>query len=65
MLDEGDDFLEILDHVDLLAENEQSIFGDSFDDLMSELAEPVNTRKTTRIKTLHIFEASGDYTDTL
>ncbi|MDU0406864.1 hypothetical protein ML8HA_02696 [Lactococcus lactis] len=32
---------------------------------MSELAEPVNTRKTTRIKTLHIFEASGDYTDTL
>ena len=65
LLDEGDDFLEILDNVDLLAENEQSIFGDSFDDLMSELAEPVNTRKTTRIKTLHIFEASGDYTDTL
>lgn len=65
LLDEGDDILEMLDNVDLLPENEQSVFGDSFDDLMSELAEPVNARKTTTIKTLNIFEVSGDYTDVL
>ena len=65
LLDEGDDILEMLDNVDLFPENEQSVFGDSFDDLMSELAEPVNARKTTTIKTLNIFEVSGDYTDVL
>ena len=65
LLDEGDDILAMLDNVDLLPENEKSILGDSFDDLMSELVEPVNAGQTAAIKTLNIFKASGDYTDTL
>lgn len=62
---EGVDILEMLENVDSLPESEHSVFGDPFDDLMSELAEPVNARKTTKIKTLNIFEASGDHADTL
>lgn len=56
LLDEGDDILAMLDNVDLLPENEKSIFGDAFDDLMSELLEPVDAGQTTAIKTLNIFE---------